>query len=55
MPQALFSTLSQPSAPIGQVRLPSNPQRFRVIEPVSISPAVASTAMAMRAHLAPES
>ena len=53
VPQALLSTLSHPSAPIGQVRSPISPQRLRVIDPVSITPTVASTAMAMRAHLNP--
>ena len=55
VPQALLSTLSQPSAPIGQIRSPSRPQRLSVIEPVSIRPTVASTAMAIRAHFAPGS
>ena len=55
VPQALLSTLSQPSPPTGQVSCPRNPQRFRVIEPVSITPTVANTAIATLTHLDPGS
>ena len=55
VPQALLSTLSQPSPPTGQVSCPSRPQRLSVIDPVSIRPTVASTAMAIRTHFEPGS
>ena len=53
VPQALFKTLSHPSRPPGQDNEPIQPHLFKVIEPVSITPTVARTAIAILAHLKP--
>ena len=53
VPQGLLRTLSQPSLPPGQERLPIHPHLWKVIEPVSIIPMVARTAVATLALLDP--
>ena len=52
-PHGLLRTLSHPSVPPGQESDPRNPHLFKVIDPVSITPIVASMAIVTRAHLDP--